>query len=66
MAGSTRRATIELRGNVAGDGDQFRGAIETVNVLPGRLPQPVEQSFRSRSSTLVCGGRPCCNSAAAT
>jgi hypothetical protein len=45
---------------------QFLGAMETVNVLPRRLPQPVQQSFRSRSSSLVYGGRPCCNSTAAT
>ena len=31
---------------------QFLGAMETVN-LPRRLPHPVQQSFHSRSSTLV-------------
>jgi hypothetical protein len=45
---------------------QFLGAIETVSVFPRRLPQPVQQSFRSTSSTLVYGGRPWCSSAAAT
>ena len=45
---------------------QFLGAMETLSVLPRRLPQPVQQSLRSTSSTLVCGRRPCCNSAAAT
>jgi hypothetical protein len=32
---------------------QFRGAMETANMLPLRLPQPVQQSFRSRSSSLA-------------
>jgi hypothetical protein len=45
---------------------QFLGAIETVNVLPRQLPQPVQQSFRSRSSSLLYGGRPWCSSAVAT
>jgi hypothetical protein len=33
MAGSTCRATIELRGDVAGTAIQFLGAMETVKVL---------------------------------
>jgi hypothetical protein len=38
-------------------GDQFRGAIETLRVLPWRLPQLPQRSFRSRSSGLVKGSR---------
>jgi hypothetical protein len=43
---------------------QFRGAMETLKVLPWRLPQLLQRSFRSRSSSLVYGGRPCCSSLA--
>ena len=45
-------------------GVQFRGAMETLKVLPWRLPQLLQRSFRSRSSSLVYGGRPCCSSLA--
>jgi hypothetical protein len=45
------------RGEAARESVQFLGAMETLNVLPRRLPQPVQQSFRSRSSTLMYGGR---------
>ena len=38
-------------------GVQFRGAIDTLKVLPWRLPQLPQRSFRSRSSSLVYGGR---------
>jgi hypothetical protein len=62
LASGCRVATVAVWATAI----QFLGAMETVNVLPRRLPQPVQQSFRSRSSTLVCGGRPCCSSAAAT
>ena len=43
---------------------QFRVAMATLKVLPWRLPQLLQQSFRSRSSSLVYGGRPCCSSLA--
>jgi hypothetical protein len=43
---------------------QFRGAIETLKVLPRRLPQLLQRSFRSKSSSLVYGGRPCWSSLA--
>ena len=39
-------------------GAQFRGAMETLKVLPWRLPQLLQRSFRSRSRSLVYGGRP--------
>jgi hypothetical protein len=45
-------------------GPQFRGAMETLKVLPWRLPQLLQRSFRSRSSSLVYRGRPCCSSLA--
>ena len=34
-------------------GAQFRGAMETLQVLPARLLQLLQRSFRSRSSSLV-------------
>jgi hypothetical protein len=43
---------------------QFRGAIETLKVLPRRLPQLLQRSFRSSSSSLVYRGRPCWSSLA--
>ena len=38
---------------------QFRGAMETLKVLPCRSPQLLQRSFCSRLSNLVYGGRPC-------
>ena len=38
--------------------------METLKVLPWRLPQPLQRSFRARSSSLVYGRRPCCSSLA--
>jgi len=43
---------------------QLRGAMETLKVLPWRLPQLLQRSFRSRSRSLVWGGLPCCSSLA--
>jgi hypothetical protein len=40
-------------------GIQFLGAIDTVRLLSWRLPQLAQRSFRSRSISLVYGGRPC-------
>jgi hypothetical protein len=39
-------------------GAQFRGAIDTFRLLSWRLPQLAQRSFRSRSMSLVYGGRP--------
>jgi hypothetical protein len=43
---------------------QFRGAIDTLKVFPPRFPQLLQRSFRSRSTSLVYGGRPYCSSLA--
>ena len=45
-------------------GVQFLDAIVTLRVLPWRFPQLLQRSFRSRSRTLVYGGRPCCSNLA--
>jgi hypothetical protein len=58
MVASSFRAS---QGQIAADGGepepmsgvQFRGAIVTLRVLSRRLPQLLQRSFRSRSSSLV-------------
>jgi hypothetical protein len=64
-----RRAVFSSRTTRSGEpepvsGVQFRGAMETLKVLPWWLPQLLQRSLRSRSSSLVYGGRPCCSSLA--
>jgi hypothetical protein len=50
-------------GSGSGAGYQFRGTMVTLKVLPWRLQQLPQRSFRSRSSNHVWGGRPCCHPA---
>jgi hypothetical protein len=44
---------LETRSQAACQTVQFLGAMETVKVLPRRLPQRLQDSFRSRSSSLA-------------